>query len=67
MIGMKLTGWKKVLRDYGKYKNSWKFYTAYFQNFKTLPKIRQQKSLFFLFKVKAFSNNVLVRNTNVLA
>ena len=28
---MKLTGWKKVLTDCGKYKNYWKFYTAYFQ------------------------------------
>jgi len=55
---MKLTGWKKVLTDCGKYKNYWKFYTAYFQKFTTLPKISQQKSLFFSSKEKQFSYNV---------
>ena len=29
-IGMKMTGGKKVLTEYGKYKNYWKFYKAYF-------------------------------------
>jgi len=66
-IGMKLAGWKKVWTDYGKYKNYWKFYTAYFQKFTTLPKIRQQKSLFFSSKERQFSLSVLPRNTNGLA
>jgi hypothetical protein len=64
---MKLTGWKKVLTDYGKYKDYQKFYTTYFQKFPTLSKIRQQKSLFFSSKERLFSNNVLPRNTNVSA
>jgi len=64
---MKLTEWKKVLTDYGKYKNYWKFYKTYFQKFKILPQIRQQKSFFFSSKDRQFSNNVFPRNTNVLA
>jgi hypothetical protein len=67
MIGMKLTGRKKVLTDYGKYKNYWGFYTAYFQKFTTLPKIRQQKSLFFSSEGRQFSKYVLPRNTKVSA
>jgi len=55
------------LTDYGEYKNHWKFYTAYFQKFTALPKIRQQKSLFFSSKERQFSNNVLPRHTNVSA
>jgi hypothetical protein len=47
-IGMKLSGLKNVLTDYGKYKNYWKFYAAYFQKFTTLPKIRKQKICFSL-------------------
>jgi len=46
------------LTDCEKYKNYWKFYTAYFQKFTTLPKISQQKSLFFSSKEKQFSYNV---------
>jgi hypothetical protein len=64
---MKLTGWKNVLTDYGKYKNYWKFYTAYFRKFTTLPKIRQQKSLFFSSNERQFSHNVSPRSTNVSA
>jgi hypothetical protein len=64
---MKLTGWKKVLTDYGKYKNYCQFYTAYFQQFTALPQIRQQKILFFSSKERQFSNNVFPRNTNVSA
>jgi len=42
------------LTDYGKYKKYWKFYTAYFQKFTALPKIRQQESLFFSSKKGSF-------------
>jgi hypothetical protein len=37
MMMMMMTGWKKLLTGYEKYKNYWKFYTAYFQTFTTLP------------------------------
>jgi len=38
-----------------------------FLKFTSLPKIRQQKSLFFSSKDRQFSNNVFPRNTNILA
>jgi hypothetical protein len=63
MIGME---WKKVLTDCGKYKNYWKFYTAYFLKFATLPKIRQQK-IFFLFKVKAVFKQCIAKKYKFFA
>ena len=53
-IGMKLTEWKKVETEYGKCKKYWKFYTAYFQKFTTLPKFRQQKLCFSLQRKGSF-------------
>jgi hypothetical protein len=49
---------EESLVDCGKYIKYWKFYTTYFLKFTTLPKIRQQKSLFFSSKKRQFSNSV---------
>ena len=53
-IGIKLAEWKKVLTDYGKYKRYCKIYTTYFQKFKILPQIRQQKCFFSLQRTGSF-------------
>jgi hypothetical protein len=66
MIGMKLTGWKKVLTDWEIQKLLEILYRIFSKVYNT-SKIQSAENLFFSSEEKQFSNNVLPRNTNVMA